>query len=96
MVTWLEFRILGLLHNCVGDGDWQVFKTNLLFNTAVSVGGPDGNKFLFSQENKLVENRWPPSMLKILGENTIINLVGEQHRYSRALKLFLICKSLTS
>ena len=59
----------------------QVFKTHLFLDPVVSVGGADGNKFLFSNENKLVQNSWPPSMIKILGKDTIINQVGERHRY---------------
>lgn len=66
----------------------QVFKTHLFLDTVVSVGGPDGNKFLFSNENKLVQNRWPPSMIKILGKETVINQVGEEHRYCGGLIFF--------
>ncbi|KAG0563656.1 hypothetical protein M758_8G047100 [Ceratodon purpureus] len=63
----------------------EVFKTHLFLDPVVSVGGADGNKFLFSNENKLVQNSWPPSMIKILGKDTIINQVGERHRKLRRI-----------
>jgi cytochrome P450 family 26 subfamily A len=58
----------------------QVFKTHLVFSPAVSVGAPDGNKFLFANENKLVQNSWPSPIKKLFGPNSLMNKTGEQHK----------------
>jgi cytochrome P450 family 26 subfamily A len=58
----------------------QVFKTHLLFSPAVSVGAPDGNKFLFANENKLMQNSFPSPIKKLFGPNSLINKTGEEHR----------------
>ncbi|XP_050215909.1 beta-amyrin 28-monooxygenase-like [Mercurialis annua] len=43
----------------------EVFKTNLLGQPAAVLCGSSGNKFLFSNENKLVQAWWPESVDKI-------------------------------
>jgi len=58
----------------------QVFKTHLLFSPAVSVGAPDGNKFLFANENKLVQNSLPSPTKKLFGPNSLLNKTGIEHR----------------
>ncbi|KAH8935233.1 hypothetical protein BDL97_17G018500 [Sphagnum fallax] len=63
----------------------QVFKTHLLFSPAVSVGAPDGNKFLFANENKLVQNSFPSPIKKLFGPNSLLNKTGEEHRHARRL-----------
>ncbi|KAH9548172.1 hypothetical protein CY35_11G074800 [Sphagnum magellanicum] len=63
----------------------QVFKTHLLFSPAVSVGAPDGNKFLFANENKLVQNSWPSPVKKLFGPNSLMNKTGEQHKHARRI-----------
>jgi hypothetical protein len=59
----------------------QVFKTNLLFSPAVSLDAPEGNKFLFSNEDKLVQNSWPSSMKKLLGCGSLTTQTGKKHKY---------------
>ncbi|KAK2990144.1 hypothetical protein RJ640_007546 [Escallonia rubra] len=44
----------------------EVFKTSLWGETIAMFCGPSGNKFLFSNENKLVASWWPPTMDKII------------------------------
>ncbi|XP_024362776.1 cytochrome P450 716B1 [Physcomitrium patens] len=61
----------------------ETFKTHILFNPTVSVAAPDGNKFLFANENKLVQNHWPPSVSRLLGEHSMATKVGEEHRRAR-------------
>jgi hypothetical protein len=58
----------------------QTFTTHLFFDPAVSVGGPDGNKFLFANENKLVQNCWPASVAKLLGKHSLGVKVGDEHK----------------
>ncbi|KAK4409261.1 Beta-amyrin 28-monooxygenase [Sesamum angolense] len=45
----------------------QVFKTSLLGESVAVLCGPAGNKFLFSNENKLVTVWWPSSVRELLG-----------------------------
>jgi cytochrome P450 len=49
------------------------------------VGAPDGNKFLFANENKLVQNSWPSPVKKLFGPNSLINKTGEQHKHARRI-----------
>ena len=60
----------------------QVFKTNLMFNWTVSLPAPEGNKFLFANENKLVHNCWPPSVAKLLGKGSMVMKTGDDHKYA--------------
>lgn len=45
----------------------QVFKTSMMGERMAVLCGPAGNKFLFSNENKLVTVWWPSSVRKLLG-----------------------------
>ncbi|GFQ08335.1 beta-amyrin 28-oxidase, partial [Phtheirospermum japonicum] len=45
----------------------HVFKTSLMGEHMVVLCGPAGNKFLFSNENKLVTVWWPSSVRRLLG-----------------------------
>jgi hypothetical protein len=58
-----------------------VFKTHILFSPQVFLGSPEGNKFLFSNENKLVQASWPSSMHKLIGRGNIVMKIGEEHKY---------------
>ncbi|GER50721.1 cytochrome P450 [Striga asiatica] len=46
----------------------QVFKTSLLGEPMAVLSGTAGNKFLFSNENKMVTLWWPASVRKLLGK----------------------------
>ncbi|KAH9570075.1 hypothetical protein CY35_02G021200 [Sphagnum magellanicum] len=61
----------------------QVFKTHLLLSPAVSLGAPEGNKFLFSNEYKLVQNSWPRSVTRLLGRGSILVKTGKEHKQAR-------------
>ncbi|KAG0563653.1 hypothetical protein KC19_8G048800 [Ceratodon purpureus] len=63
----------------------QTFTTHLLFEPAVSVGAPDGNKFLFANENKLVQNSWPSPVVKLLGKHSLAIKVGDEHKKFRRI-----------
>jgi cytochrome P450 family 26 subfamily A len=58
----------------------QIFKTHLLFRLTISLGAPEGNKFLFANENKLVQNSWPSSVVKLLGRHAFLTKIGEEHK----------------
>ncbi|CAM6037119.1 unnamed protein product [Sphagnum compactum] len=63
----------------------QVFKTHILFSPQVFLGSPAGNKFLFSNENKLVQVSWPSSMQKLIGRGSIIMKIGQEHKKDRQI-----------
>jgi len=46
----------------------------------VSLPAPEGNKFLFANENKLVLNSWPPSVAKLLGKGSLAVKCGDEHK----------------
>ncbi|XP_051153014.1 beta-amyrin 28-monooxygenase-like [Andrographis paniculata] len=46
----------------------EVIKTSLMGERVAVLGGPAGNKFLFSNEHKLVTLWWPASVSRLLGE----------------------------
>jgi cytochrome P450 family 26 subfamily A len=72
------------LHQEEGDDAFfklvQVFKTHLLSSPAVSLGAPEGNKFLFSSEYKLVQGSWPLSYKRLLGRGSIVTKTGKEHK----------------
>ncbi|CAK9232082.1 unnamed protein product [Sphagnum troendelagicum] len=63
----------------------QVFKTHVLFSPLVFLGPPEGNKFLFSNENNLVQASWPSSIHKLLGRHSIMVKIGEEHKKGRQI-----------
>ncbi|CAK9883310.1 unnamed protein product [Sphagnum jensenii] len=63
----------------------QVFKTHVLFSPLVFLGPPEGNKFLFSNENNLVQASWPSSIHKLLGHDSIMTKIGEEHKKGRQI-----------
>ncbi|KAJ8635103.1 hypothetical protein MRB53_009370 [Persea americana] len=62
----------------------QIFKTSLLWEPIAVFCGPAGNKFLFSNENKLVQTWWPTSVQKIFTFSLIIS-VGDKAKLTRRL-----------
>ncbi|KAH8523032.1 hypothetical protein H0E87_003624 [Populus deltoides] len=64
----------------------QVFKTSLFGETVAVFCGPAGNKFLFSNENKLVNVWWPTSVKKLM-KSSLANVVGDEAQ--RLRKIFM-------
>jgi cytochrome P450 len=56
-------------------------QTHLLFSPAVSLGAPEGNKFLFSNEYKLVQGSWPLSATTLFGRGSILSKTGKEHNF---------------
>ncbi|KAL8038195.1 hypothetical protein ABFS82_11G112300 [Erythranthe guttata] len=77
-LEFLNTRFDGLPHKFVQERvdkyNSKVFKTSLMGQSVAVLYGPSGNKFLFSNENKLVTVWWPSSVRKILG--TCISTTG--------------------
>lgn len=61
-----------------------VFKTSLMGEPVAVLCGPAGNKFLFGNENKLVQVWWPTSTRKLLG-NCLSTSVGDEAKQTRKM-----------
>ncbi|KAH9300646.1 hypothetical protein KI387_012229, partial [Taxus chinensis] len=55
----------------------DTFKTHFLGAPMAVFYSPAGNRFLFSNENKLVQTSWPSSLAKLFG-NSILTKVGDE------------------
>eukprot|EP00250_Pteridium_aquilinum_P005480 c15565_g1_i2 orf=3-1637(-) len=68
----------------------NTFRTFLLGTPTIVMLGPDANKFVLSNENRLFENNWPESLRALEGVNAVSMVHGETHaRLRRALNFFL-------
>ncbi|EYU26567.1 hypothetical protein MIMGU_mgv1a005379mg [Erythranthe guttata] len=67
----------------------QVFRTHLLGEKAAVFCGANGNKFLFSNENKLVQSWWPVSVNKVFPSSTQTSSKEEAIRMRKMLPNFL-------
>ncbi|KAK6263849.1 hypothetical protein QUC31_011977 [Theobroma cacao] len=67
----------------------QVFKTSILGESMAVVCGAAGNKFLFSNENKLVTAWWPDSVNKIFPSSTQTSSKEESKKMRKMLPNFL-------
>ncbi|EOY32256.1 Cytochrome P450 [Theobroma cacao] len=67
----------------------QVFKTNILGEPAAVFCGAAGNKFLFSNENKLVTAWWPSSVDKIFPSSLQTSSKEESKKMRKLLPQFL-------
>ncbi|XP_052200412.1 beta-amyrin 28-monooxygenase-like [Diospyros lotus] len=72
----------------------NVFKTNLLGSPAVVFCGSAGNKFLFSNENKLVQAWWPSSVDKVFPSSTQTSSKEEAIILRKMLPNFLKAEAL--
>jgi cytochrome P450 family 26 subfamily A len=87
--TCLAGRPDWFLRDRMEKHDPQVFKTSLFGETLAVFCGPAGNKFLFSNENKLVNLWWPRSVKKLL-KSSLVNVAGDEaKRIRRILLTFL-------
>ncbi|KAG6548427.1 hypothetical protein Mapa_009914 [Marchantia paleacea] len=60
-----------------------VFKSHVLGSTMIFMDAPAGNKFLFQNEGKLVENSWPASVAALLGHGSLTMKKGEDYKLAR-------------
>ncbi|PHU17805.1 Beta-amyrin 28-oxidase [Capsicum chinense] len=67
----------------------NVFKTHLLGEQAAVFCGASGNKFLFSNENKLVQAWWPNSVNKIFPSSTQTSSKEEAIKMRKMLPNFM-------
>ncbi|PSR85464.1 Beta-amyrin 28-oxidase [Actinidia chinensis var. chinensis] len=66
-----------------------VFRTSLFGSPTIVLCGSAGNKFLFSNENKLVQSWWPNSVNKIFPSSTQTSSKEESIRLRKMLPNFL-------
>ncbi|GLJ24765.1 hypothetical protein SUGI_0473340 [Cryptomeria japonica] len=64
----------------------DIFKTHLLGSPTAVFYSPEGNRFLFSNENKLVQSTWPSSVAHLFG-NSLLSKVGDEAKELRKLLL---------
>lgn len=67
----------------------DIFRTSLLGESVVVLCGPAGNKFLFSNENKLVVAWWPKTVEKIFPSPSNISGQAEAKKMRKLLPQFL-------
>lgn len=63
----------------------KIFKTRLLGSPTVVVNGAEANRFFLSNEFKLVISSWPSSSVQLMGNESIMQKQGEQHRCIRGI-----------
>lgn len=61
----------------------KVFKTGLMGSPTVVFTGGAGNRFLMSNEFKLVVSSWPKSTIDLMGTGSIMEKQGSEHRCLR-------------
>ncbi|KAG8387384.1 hypothetical protein BUALT_Bualt02G0015700 [Buddleja alternifolia] len=67
----------------------QIFKTKIMGEHMAILCGPAGNKFLFSNENKLVTGWWPSSVKKLLGR-CIATSGGDEGKQMRKMVSYFV------
>ncbi|KAF5797380.1 putative cytochrome P450 [Helianthus annuus] len=67
-------------------GSPLVFKTSLFGHRVAVFCGPEGNKFLFGNENKLAASWWPESITTLFGK-CIITCRGDEAKWLRKMML---------
>ncbi|XP_050212196.1 beta-amyrin 28-monooxygenase-like [Mercurialis annua] len=67
----------------------QIFRTSILGEQTAVVCGAQGNKFLFSNENKLVTAWWPKSILRLFPSSSQSTVLAEGMRMRKMLPHFL-------
>eukprot|EP00253_Pinus_taeda_P035203 PITA_35203 len=67
----------------------NVFTTSLVGHPTVILCSPEGNRFLFSNENKLVVNSWPNSVGNLFRDSLITAVGDDAKRLRKILMTFL-------
>ncbi|KAL6137212.1 hypothetical protein ACLB2K_062504 [Fragaria x ananassa] len=63
----------------------KIFTTRLMGSPTVVVNGANANKFLLSNEFKLVISSWPSASVQLMGKDSIMEKQGERHGCLRGL-----------
>ncbi|GMQ02571.1 hypothetical protein CsSME_00048732 [Camellia sinensis var. sinensis] len=82
------------IHDRMAKFSPQAFKTSLFGAPTVVMCGAQGNKFLFSNENKLVTAWWPSSINKIFPSSNQTSSNDEMKKMRKLLPQFLRAEAL--
>ncbi|KAK9924078.1 hypothetical protein M0R45_032466 [Rubus argutus] len=63
----------------------KTFTTHLMGSPTVIVNGANANRFLLSNEFKLVISSWPSASVQLMGKDSIMEKQGERHRCLRGI-----------
>lgn len=63
----------------------KIFRTRIMGSPTVVVNGAEANKFLLSNEFKLVKSSWPSSSVELMGRDSIMEKDGGRHRFLRGV-----------
>ncbi|XP_019459844.1 PREDICTED: taxadiene 5-alpha hydroxylase-like [Lupinus angustifolius] len=63
----------------------KIFKTRIMGSPTVVVNGAEANKFILSNEFKLVKSSWPSSSVQLMGSDCIMEKDSDKHRYLRGV-----------
>lgn len=63
----------------------RIFRTRIMGSPTVVVNGAEANKFLLSNEFKLVKSSWPSSSVELMGRDSIMEKDGGRHRFLRGV-----------
>lgn len=63
----------------------KIFTTHLMGSPTVIVNGANANRFLLSNEFKLVISSWPSASVQLMGKDSIMEKQGERHRCLRGI-----------
>ncbi|ERN13709.1 cytochrome P450 716B1 [Amborella trichopoda] len=72
----------------------QVFRTQILGSPMAVFCGATGNKFIFSNENRVLVTSWPTSVAKLFGTSIITTAGDEAKRVRKLLMAFLSPEAL--
>lgn len=61
-----------------------ISKLNLFGTSTVFLHGPAANKFIYTWSEKLLANKQPASIRRIMGEKNLLELSGDDHKRVRA------------
>ncbi|KAH9320713.1 hypothetical protein KI387_015352, partial [Taxus chinensis] len=63
----------------------KIFTTHILGSPTVVMLGPDANRFILINENKLFLNSWPKSLNALIGKHALITSQGAEHKRMRRI-----------
>ena len=86
--------VIGETINFIRDSDFAekryqkygtIFKTNIFSSPTVVMIGSEANRFLFTNDNKIFSNKWPPSTRTLLGSASLTIQMGSTHQNRRKI-----------
>lgn len=63
----------------------RIFRARVMGSNMVFLIGPEANRWIFANEEKLLRNQWSPAIRRLLGDQSVAMLDGAEHRKRRQL-----------